>query len=414
MDVIRKKRKTPVIKKSIVFVLAAMVLLAWYLLASEYRESIERKELIINTVEQGSLQIQVEGYGKLRSSKQKLLTSLSNSTVEEIVLKPGAMVRSDSIIMLLKNPELEHEMGVAKRAYTHELATLRKLKLTQVRELLSNEEKLELIKSDYETAKMRKLAMQDLVTEGIVSKLDFRSVELTTKQLKKRIAIIDKNVEKLKQVHVESINIQLETITDAKSNFESVQQRFLQLTVKAGMEGILQKLPVELGQSLVAGQEIALIGGTEDLVALINVPQAEAIKVRVGQKAFIGAAKDNIESEVIRVSPTVESGSVEIEIALSGTLPVQLRPEQNVDAVIHIERIDEAYFIQRPANVSEYSTSTLYKLAPDQLSASSTAIEFGVTSGQYIEITAGAIAGDSLVLSDLSYLNNVSVIGLAN
>jgi len=414
MDVIRENRKTPVIKKSIVFVLAAMVLLAWYLLASEYRESIERKELIINTVEQGSLHIQVEGYGKLRSSKQKLLTSLSNSTVEEIVLKPGAMVRSDSIIMLLKNPELEHEMGVAKRAYTHELATLRKLKLTQVRELLSNEEKLELIKSDYETAKMRKLAMQDLVTEGIVSKLDFRSVELTTKQLKKRIAIIDKNVEKLKQVHVESINIQLETITDAKSNFESVQQRFLQLTVKAGMEGILQKLPVELGQSLVAGQEIALIGGTEDLVALINVPQAEAIKVRVGQKAFIGAAKDNIESEVIRVSPTVESGSVEIEIALSGTLPVQLRPEQNVDAVIYIERIDEAYFIQRPANVSEYSTSTLYKLSPDQLSASSTAIEFGVTSGQYIEITAGAIAGDSLVLSDLSYLNNVSVIGLAN
>lgn len=414
MDVITKNKKTPLIKKSIVFVLAAMVLLAWYLLASEHRESIERKELIINTVEQGSLHIQVEGYGKLRSSKQKLLTSLSNSTVEEIVLKPGAMVSSDSIIMLLKNPELEHEMGVAKRAYTHELATLRKLKLTQVRELLSNEEKLELIKSDYETAKMRKLAMQDLVTEGIVSKLDFRTIELTTKQLKKRIAIIDKNVEKLKQVHVESINIQLETITDAKSNFESVQQRFQQLTVKAGMEGILQKLPVELGQSLVVGQKMALIGGTEDLIALIKVPQAEAAKVRVGQKASIGTGKNNIASQVVRVSPTVENGSVEIEIALGGTLPAQLRPEQNVDAVIYIEKIDAAYFIQRPVNVSAYSTSTLYKLSPDLLSASSTVIKFGVTSGQFIQITAGAMSGDSLVISDLSYLNNVSVISLAN
>ncbi|NOU51314.1 HlyD family efflux transporter periplasmic adaptor subunit [Pseudoalteromonas sp. JBTF-M23] len=413
MDVVKKHKKRNN-KSTLLGGAAAFLIVAGIWFFSGSNEAVERNELVINTVQQGALQVQVEGYGKLRSSKQKLLTSTSNATVEEIILKPGAMVTHDSVIMLLKNPELKHELEAAQRAYNHEQANLRKLKLTQMQELLAVEEKLEQVKSEYETAQMRKQAMEELVKEGIVSKLDYKEVVLSAKQYKKRIAIAQKNIEKLKMVHVESINIQKEAIVDAQSNLASVQLRYDELTVRAGMNGILQKQHVELGQSLTAGQKIALIGGTEDLIALIKVPQAQASQIQVGQKASVGAGKYQIASQVVRVSPTVESGSVEIEIAFDSADSVNLRPEQTVDAVVYIDDIEDAYFIERPANISAFSSSSLYKLSADQLAANATQIEFGVTAGEYIQIKSGAFPGDSLVISDLSYLKNEPTIKLVH
>lgn len=412
MDIRKEKNNKQLSKVHIIIIMGVILALIIYIFNSGYKKNIDIRETLVNKVEQGTLNIQVEGYGKLRSSKQKLLTSQSNATVDEIVLKPGAVVGIDSIILQLRSPALDHEVNVTKQEYTRQQAILRKLKLIQVREVLANEEKFELIKADYETVAMREVAMQDLVVKGIVSKLDFSEVKLKVAQLKKRVAIIEKMAEKLKLVHDESINIQNEAIGNAKSNYNTVLQLYEQLTVRAGMNGILQKLPVELGQSLAVGEQVALIGGTEDLVALVKVPQADAAQVRVGQNASIDTRKNIIEAKVIRVSPTVEDGSVEIEIALTGTLPAQLRPEQNIDAIINIEKINAAYFIQRPTNVVAFSTSTLYKLSEDQLTAYATPVEFGVTSGRFIQIISGASSGESLIVSDLSYLNNIPEVAL--
>jgi HlyD family secretion protein len=412
VDIRKEKNNKQLSKVHIIIIMGVILALIIYIFNSGYKKNIDIRETLVNKVEQGTLNIQVEGYGKLRSSKQKLLTSQSNATVDEIVLKPGAVVGIDSIILQLRSPALDHEVNVTKQEYTRQQAILRKLKLIQVREVLANEEKFELIKADYETVAMREVAMQDLVVKGIVSKLDFSEVKLKVAQLKKRVAIIEKMAEKLKLVHDESINIQNEAIGNAKSNYNTVLQLYEQLTVRAGMNGILQKLPVELGQSLAVGEQVALIGGTEDLVALVKVPQADAAQVRVGQNASIDTRKNIIEAKVIRVSPTVEDGSVEIEIALTGTLPAQLRPEQNIDAIINIEKINAAYFIQRPTNVVAFSTSTLYKLSEDQLTAYATPVEFGVTSGRFIQIISGASSGESLIVSDLSYLNNIPEVAL--
>ncbi|KGJ86790.1 HlyD family secretion protein [Colwellia psychrerythraea] len=413
MDIIKKGNKNNN-KKYIYFIVVVMVALAWIIFSFASGTSIKRQDILIKTVELGTLNIEVEGYGKLRSSKQKLLTSRSKATVKEIVLKPGALVTHDSIILHLDNLDLEHEVTIAKQEYTRQLANLRKLKLIQIREVLTNDENLAIIQADYDAANMRMTAMGDLASEGIVSQLDYNDLKLQTKQLKKRIQIIKNSYSKLKLVHAESINIQAEEIEIAKSNYDKVQENYSRLTVKAGMEGILQELPVELGQSLAVGQQIALIGGTKDLVALIKVPQSDADKIRIGQKASIDTRKNIIESEVLRISPTVENGTVEIEIALTGNLPAHLRPEQDIDAVIYIEKIEEAYFIQRPSNVSSFSTAMLYKLSQDQLSAQITSIEFGVTSGLFIQVISGATRGDSLVLSNLSYLTDLPVIGLNN
>lgn len=414
MDIIKKNNKKTISKNYLIIMVIGVLLLAWYLLSLNSHISVDRKDILVKTVKQGTLNNQVEGYGKLRSAKQTLLTSQSNATVKTILLKPGALVTRDSIILELKNPELEYEVKVAEQDFQRELANLRKLKLTQVREMLTTEEKLELIKSEYETASMRQKAMSELVEKGIVSRLDYNSVVLQTRQLEKRIGIIEQSVTKLQQVHLESVNIQLEAIDSARSNFDTVQKRFEQLMVKAGMDGILQRLPVELGQSLVVGQQMALIGGTEDLLALIKVPQAEAVKIQAGQKASIDTRKEVIEATVQRVSPTVEDGSVEIEIALTGTLPTQLRPEQNVDATVFIDQIDRAYFIQRPGNAQPFSTTTMYRLSEDQSMAVAVTVEFGVASGRLIEIISGVSVGDSLVISDISNLDGIPEFRLTN
>ena len=219
MDVVKQRKKKGNKKIPIAAGLACLVI--GYFALSGNQNSVARDSVLIDAVEMGELAVQVEGYGKLRSNKRKLITAQSKATVEEILLKPGAVVSADSVIMRLKNPELELEVSSKKRAYNGQVASLRKMKLTQLREKLSNQEKLELLKADYEAASVRQKAMEDLIEKGIVSRLDYDEIVMKAKQLRKRTEIVSKSEEQLNLAHAESLLIQEQLIASAKSDYEA-------------------------------------------------------------------------------------------------------------------------------------------------------------------------------------------------
>ena len=178
--------------------------------------------------------------------------------------------------------------------------------------------------------------------------------------------------------------------------------------MRAGFEGVLQRLSVELGQSLAAGQEIALIGSVTDLIALIRVPQSQAQQIQVGQRTIIDTRRDKIEGIVARIDPIVENNTVNIEISLPNKLPASARPQQNVDGVIIAETLKNINFIERPANVKSFSTGQLYRLNNEQQTATLSEIKYGQQAGQFIQILSGAKSKDKFIVSDLSNLKSTN------
>jgi HlyD family secretion protein len=413
MDVVKEKpsKKNKFLdKKHLVGIMLATVVVVLAFMASQSAgtASVLRSDILMDKVQYGDLEVVIEGYGNLTSDKQKLLTSLTRATVKEIVLKPGAVVTTDSIIVRLENQELLQQIDNTQQELAQAHANLRQLKLNQQRTLLDESAKMAEITASYETARLKRRAEEKLVKEGIVSRLTFQASQLNEKQYAKRLEILMQRIEQLKLVQKEAINIQQEKIKQQQGRQAIAQSRLDALVVKAGFEGVLQRLSVELGQSLAAGQEIALIGSTRHLIALIKVPQNQAQQISIGQKAIIDTRRDKIEGRVARIDPIVVDNTVNIEISLPTELPASARPQLSVDGIIIADTLKQITYIKRPANVKPNSHSQLYRLDNEMQNAQLQSIQFGHQAGRFIQIISGAQASQQFIISDLSALKSSS------
>lgn len=409
MDVKKIKHKQSKLKSMPVIgglALSLLAVLTWYVSTQVGGTSVKRNDMLFGIVKQGDLQVEIEGYGALRSDKQLLITSLTSATVQEIVLKPGALVTTDSVIVQLANPELQQQVDSAERDLSQGKANLRQLKLNQKREILNESASFAEMQARYETAKVKLEAQSSLIKTGVVSAFDYKESLVEEAQLKKRLDIHQQRTVALKLVNQEAINIQLEQIMQQQGQLDIAQNRLDRLTVKAGFDGVLQRLSVELGQSLAAGQEIALIGSVQDLVALVRVPQSKAQQIYIGQKAIIDTRRDKIVGTVSRIDPVVVENTVEIEIALPNQLPASARPQLSVDAVIITDILTNITYIERPVNGKENSTTSLFRLDDSNDYAMRTQVKFGKEAGRYIEIIEGGKVNDTFIVSDLSLLKN--------
>ena len=404
MDIKRTpQEKKPLDRKIVIGVaIGACILGIWHLLGHGNSIELSASQLLYAKVQEGNLVDTVSGYGMLNSTNRKLLTALTDATVKEILLKPGAIVDEDSVIMVLSNPNLIQEAEISRQGMIQEEANLRKLKLDQNRELLEEKSNYLELKSQSDAATLTKEAQSLLLESGAVSLVSYKQIELQVNMLNKQLKIQSERVKQLSSVHKEAINIQQERIRQAEAAYETQKYRVAALNVKAEMKGVMQRLPVALGQSIQAGQELAQIGSMDQLVADIRVSQTEIEKVEVGQKVIIDTRRDQIQGEVFRIDPTVENGTVLVEVSLIGDLPNSARPQLNVDGRIQIGSIEKALYVERPVNVQGNSVSDAFILAADGQSASLRTVNFGNEVGKFIQIKSGVETSDTLILSDLS------------
>lgn len=412
MDVKKVKPKQSKFKSMPVFGGVAVLMLAaltWYVASQAGGTQVKRNDMLFGTIKQGDLKVEIEGYGALRSDKQQLITSLTSATVQEIVLKPGALVTADSVIVRLANPELQQQVDSARQELSQRKANLRQLKLNQQREILNESSNFAELEARYETAKVRLEAQSGLIKSGIVSALDYKDSQVQEAQLKKRLKIHKERTAALSLVNQEAINIQLEQIKQQQGQLDIAQNRLDRLTVKAGFDGVLQRLSVELGQSLAGGQEIALIGSVQDLIALVRVPQNKAQQILIGQEAIVDTRRDKIIGTVARIDPIVVDNTVEVEISLPDKLPASARPQLNVDAVIVTDTLNNITYMERPVNGKANSTNQLFRVDESNSSAIKTEVKFGKEAGRYIEILAGGKLNDKFIVSDLSSLTSTEL-----
>ncbi|MES2316833.1 MAG: HlyD family efflux transporter periplasmic adaptor subunit [Pseudomonadota bacterium] len=417
MDVLKTKTRassiTP-IRGVMALVVAVLAVAGWQLSGPSGAQKMARSGTLLGTVKQGDLKVQVDGYGNLRSDRQKLLTTITSGTVEEILLKPGAQVKADSVILRLSNPELEKLLIDEQQKLLMEQVGLRQMKLNQSLELLAEGAKLEEIRTNHLSAKTTREEQEEWAKKGVVSKLSFRETQLKETLLAKSIEANLARVKQIRLVHAEVLKIQGERIATQEERYAIMKAQHARLNVRAGMDGVLQTLSVELGQSFLPGQKLALIGGTADLVAMIKIPQAAAEQVKPGQLAVIDTRQDKVEGKVLRVNPAVENGTVMVEIAFMKPPPPSARPELNVDATIYTNTLQNVLYVERPANARAHAGSAVFRLDAGSRNAQRTQVGFGAEAGRYIEVKSGLKPRDTVILSDMSKYAQLSEVALVD
>lgn len=413
MDIKRTKPNNRWKKPAIAAAVLAGLLLVGRLIASPAADyQINRSQLLLGTVKRGDLQVSVDGYGVLRSNKQRLISAESPATVAEILLRPGAEVLADSVILQLQDPQLQQELDTASMAVSRQQAALKRGQLANQREVLAEEAVLAELTAQRDTQKLRLAATRDLAARGVIPAIEFQSAELQERQLSERILLQKQRLQQLKDVATEDLNIATEELNQAKALLERLTQRVAKLTVRAGIAGVLQRLPVELGQSVTAGQELALVGSSQDLQALIRVSQSKVEQLRVGQQAIVNTRRETAKAEVSRITPQVQEGTVEVELRFLDAVPVSARPELNVDAQIYTADLKNVLYLERPVNVQSHASSNLFRYDQSNQQLQRTALQFGDEAGRFLALQTGATEGDTFVLSDMATFADANTIAV--
>lgn len=419
MDIAKPKSSSlfrrPLIRSLIIAgaVLVAFVLLTGVIAQPAGQQKVERSKLLLGTVQRGELQIAVDGYGVLRSDKQTLITALTPATVAEVLLRSGAEVDADSIILKLNNPELLQEVEAANMALVQEQANMRRLKLSNQRELLAEQSTLAELTATFKSVQLRCEAERGLAG-GAVSMLAYKTTLLQQEQMQERVNLQTQRIAQLKEVMREALIIQQEQINQVTARYQNMQLRADRLIVRAGIKGVLQRLPVELGQSVAAGQELALVGSDKDLKALIRISQSKAEQLKVGQTAKINTRREQVAGVLTRITPEVRDGTIEVEVAFTEGVPTSARPELNVDAQIFTANIKDALFIERPMNAQGHTTGRMFRVQENNKSAEVQELSFGDDSGKFIQIKQGAKEKDRFILSDMTSVQDAKTIQIVD
>ncbi|OUL56170.1 HlyD family secretion protein [Pseudoalteromonas ulvae] len=364
----------------------------------------------IAQVQQIDFAVKIRGFGRLKAKQQRFLTNSHMATVEAIHVYPGTRVSKETVIVSLVNPEQTQRLSVARLELARQKAVYNEQIINQKSQLLERESTLTLLQSELENAQLRAEAESKLIEQGIVSSLDYKRSLLHVKQLNQRVTIEQQRSLQLQEMHRERIKVQQELLRQFELNYVMQKQAFEQLHVKAGIDGMLQELNVELGQNLNTGTLLAVVGSDSALKAELLIQQADAEKVSLNMAAKVNTFSREVDATVSRIDPVVTDGRVMIELDLHGDLPANARPDLSIEGYVISEVIPRALVINVPHGTKANSKNTLFKLNPHSHLAQPEIIEFGTLSDNKIQLLQGVEVGELLIISDLSKWQHLATI----
>lgn len=406
MDVPRKNASRNRLIRRIVYavvVLCAIPLVGWGLSRLKpAAPTVERGTVWVDTVKRGPMLRQVRGLGTLVAEEVLWIQANTDGRVDKIVIRPGALVTPDTVILEMSNPELELAALNSEWQVKTAEATYTDLRVKLESQRLDQEAAAARVVSEFAQAKLNAEVEQRLADQGLTSDVKVKTTKSIAEELDNRSKIEKKKVE----ISSESIAAQLAAqrvqIDKMKAEWQLKKKQVDQLRVRAGSAGVLQELPVQVGQRLAPGGLLAKVSQPSKLKAELKIPETQAKDILLNQLASIDTRNGVVEGRVSRIDPAVQNGTVTVDVRLEGELPSGARPDLSVDGTIELERLSDVLYVGRPVFGQPNSTISLFRLEPDGKEASRVQVKLGRTSVNTIEITEGLKIGDQVVLSDMS------------
>jgi RND family efflux transporter MFP subunit len=347
---------------------------------------------------------QVRGPGSLVPTQEAVrqIPAETEATVVRIRMLPGSQVKADAILLEMSNPQVEQAAVDAQLQLKAAEAEYQSLRVKLDSDLMTQKAGAATVTADYSQAQRQADTDKALYDLGVISGLAYKSSkgkadELTTRNdlEEQRLAINKKAIET--QLAQEQAKVdQARTLAELK------QKQLDALKVRAGIDGILVDLPLQVGQHVAPGAMLAKVVEPNHLMATLKIAETQARDVRDGEPATIDTHNGVISGTVTRVDPAVQNGTVTVDVKLTGDLPAGARPDLSVDGTIDLERLDNILYVGRPAFGQENSTISLFKLDADGKEASRVPVKVGRESVNSIQVFEGLHEGDTVILSDMS------------
>ena len=363
---------------------------------------VDKDTVYMATVERGEMIRNVRGTGTLVPEQIRWISAITSGTVEKIVLRPGVTVKPDTVIVELSNPELEQQALEARLSLDAQLARYKSRQVELDQQVLSQQATLQTVESNLEQAVYEAELDEELFKDELVSELQLRRKRSLVDQLR-----IQQQIEQQRlQIQTDAMETQMAAeqadVDRLRTIYELRAAQVADLRVVAGNAGVLQEVPLDEGQTVTPGTNLARVGDPTRLKAELRIAETQAKDIRIGQRAEVDTRNGIIPGRVVRIDPAVQAGTVTVDVVFDGPLPQDARPNLTVDGTIELERLEDVIYVGRPVFGQEDSVVSLFKLDPQSDDALRTRVVLGRASVNDIEVIEGLQPGDQVVLSDMS------------
>lgn len=416
MDIPRQKKKN---SRNLRRLLYALLGLAAVLLITlgvsrlkSAAPSVERSTVLIGTVQRGPMHLQVRGAGTLVPEEIRVVAASTEGRVERILVQPGAEVTADTVIVELVNPELQQTALDAQYQLRAAESDYNNLRVKIESDRMSQQAATASVRADYQQAKIQTDTDEALAKDGLIPALNLKLSRVKSEELANRYQIEQQRIEVNARSGVAQLASQQARIAQIRALAQLKQTQLESLHVRAGTNGVLQQMQVEAGQQITPGLNLAKVAEPERLKVQLKIAETQARDIQLGQSASVDTRNGIIPGHVVRIDPSVQQGTVTVDVALDGSLPQGARPDQSVDGTIELANLDNVLFMERPAFGQAQSKVGLFKLESGGKSAVRVNVTLGRSSVDKVEILEGLQPGDQVILSDTSAMDNLERIRL--
>jgi HlyD family secretion protein len=371
--------------------------------------SVVRATVWTGTVSRGQMIRQVRGLGTLVPEEIRQIAAPVEGRVEQRFVKPGDEVSAGTVLVELSNPTLRQQAVDVEYQIKTAAADLNNLRARLESERMSQQAATAQIESEYNQAKIQLDTDEQLAKEGLVPVLTLRISRVRVQQLANRLEIEKKRVGSSQASTAAQVAAQQSRIEQLRAQLRLNQEQVSSLQVRAGTNGVLQEVTVEVGQQITPGTNIARVADPTSLKAALQIPETQIKDITLGQSATIDTrGGGTVAGRVQRIDPAARNGTFTVDVRLEGPMPQGARVDLSVDGTIELERLDNVLYVNRPATGGGAQSSvTLFKLAPDGREAVRVPVKLGRASVNTVEVLEGLNEGDTVILSDTAQWDGV-------
>lgn len=374
--------------------------------------TVDRSTIWTDTVRRGPMLRDVRGLGTLVPETIWVIPAATDGRVDKRYLLPGTPVKASSVILDLSNPQLQQETLDAEYQLKGAQAAYEQTKAQLENQLMDKRTQAASVSSQYRTAEMQKEAFEQLGKLGLKAEIDVKTAEVQGEELAKQNDLAQKEVQTFSNSIEAQLAVQQANVDQKRALYALKKSQLEGLHVRAGIDGMLQELDVDVGQQVAQGAPLARVAQPKLLKAQLKIAETQAKDIEIGQKASIDTHNGLIAGHVMRIDPSVVNGTRTVDVKLEGQLPPGAVPDLSVEGTIEIERLADVLYVGRPVHGDADSTVGLFKLVDGGKEAVRTPVELGRVSVNSVEIRKGLQVGDEVILSDMSASDNVDRVEL--
>jgi HlyD family secretion protein len=362
--------------------------------------SVAREQLYLDEVKEGTLERKVRGPGVLQPREARWLSTRVEARVDRVLVRAGEPVEPDTVIVELSNPEVERAADAAALEVAAARAEYAAARLELESQRLDRRSSLAEARATAEAARLQAVAEERAFQQGAVSQLQTSRSKIMSAQLGERAEIEEQRLAALDS----AVNAQLEARQARLRQLERAaeEQRLAadSLQVRAGLAGVVQSVPVQEGQQLAPGANVARVAKPGTLYAELRIPELDARDLAPGLAAVIDLRDRLVRGRVVRVDPAVAAGAVRVEVDFDESLPTQARADLSVDGTIAIETLENVRYVGRPVGAQSDAATTVFRAKQGRSVAERVPVKFGKASVNQIVVLEGLEPGDIVALAD--------------